>query len=93
MPVQWPPARRGARFRRIAHTLQGGPKTATDRPRAPACARRAGYLMPLPVCQGAAEAAGLTGSRVYRDRVMGFMTAGDRWTEAGSDSRAYQRGE
>jgi len=56
--------------------------TWTQAPGARFCQPREDHLMPLFTCVGAAEAAGLTGRAVFRDRVMGFQTSGFHWTDA-----------
>lgn len=44
------------------------------------CQPREEHLLPLHVCYGAAEAAGLKGENIFREELMGFMTSGFSWS-------------
>lgn len=54
----------------------------SEAPGARFCHPREEHLLPLHVCFGAASAAGLVCDNIFRDRLMGFMTSGFRWTTA-----------
>lgn len=43
------------------------------------CHPREEHLLPLHVCQGAAEAAGLTATQIFGEPVKGYQTSGYRW--------------
>lgn len=44
------------------------------------CHPREEHLLPLHVCYGAASAAGLPCTSIFRDKLMGFKTSGFRWS-------------
>jgi aromatic ring-opening dioxygenase catalytic subunit (LigB family) len=50
-----------------------------EAPGARFCHPREDHLLPLHVCYGAAAAAGLTPTNIFRDHLMGFMTSGFYW--------------
>ncbi len=54
----------------------------SEAPGARYCHPREEHLLPLHVCFGAASAAGLVGETIFRERLMGFMTSGFRWSNA-----------
>jgi len=51
-----------------------------DAPGARFCHPREEHLLPLHVCFGAASEAGLVGKNIFREKLMGFMTSGFRWS-------------